>query len=728
MNRLATLLSLVLALAASTQACAQYDQHVVFDNVRADHWFYYSNGSAVAPSTVELDHEHLPLATDTVHSPPNSLRLSWRSLTGGSWEVSINTVRGWRPIPLTGDTLSFWVRADAPLAADDAPRLAIVGDTGVAPPAISLLGTLKSLPAGEWTKISVPFSSFAGIYRGTSDTGVTAEHLAKLEIFQGLDDGAPHTLWLDDIRVDDSAVHPGPPPAAPTNLAARGYERHLELEWAAVPQAESYRVYRADAAGAFKFVAVQSGRYTRFEDFVGAPDRAKRYRITAVDEAGDESAPSPIAQATTRTMSDEELLTMVQQGNFRYYWDGAHPNAGMAIEITPGDPDLVAVGSSGFGIMAVITGAERGFISRDAARERLEKICRFLDHADRFHGAWPHYLNGRTGRAIALFGKYDDGGDLVETAFLTQGLLSARGYFDRDTPAERELRRTISRLWEGIEWDWYRQKPDSDFLYWHWSPDYGFYINHPLVGWNETLIAYLLAIASPTHGVPASLWHSGWAGQSPMAVAYRRGWSHTREGDHYVNGHSYYGIPLAVGEGNGAELFFTQFSFLGFDPRDKRDAYANYFDNNRAIAQISQAYAMDNPRHFQGYGEDAWGQSAGQHTGGGRARPADDNGTLVVHAALGSMPYTPEASLKALRHYYRDLGAKLWGVYGFSDAFNPSDDWYEEEYAGLNQAQSVVMIENYRTGLLWRCFMANPEISPALQRIGFHTDHSLRRR
>ncbi|MGH9907058.1 MAG: glucoamylase family protein, partial [Pyrinomonadaceae bacterium] len=345
-----------------------------------------------------------------------------------------------------------------------------------------------------------------------------------------------------------------------------------------------------------------------------------------------------------------------------------------------------------------------------------------LGKADRFHGVWPHFLDGRTGRVIPYFGKYDGGGDLVETAFLIQGLLVARQYFNRATEAEREIRETITELWKSVEWDWYRKEPTSDFLYWHWSPNYGFYIGHPLVGWNETMIVYLLAIASPTHAVPANLYHTGWAGQSDLAVQYRRGWSRTTQGDHYVNGNTYYGIKLDVGVGSGGELFFTHFSFLGFDPRHKKDRYPNYFKNNRNIALIHHAYAVANPGKRVGYGDNSWGRSAGINAGSGRPTPAGDNGTITVHASLASFPYTPEESMKALKHFYRDLGGKLWGIYGFRDGFNLTENWFEDVNMGLNQGPIVIMIENHRSGLIWKLFMSNAEIEPALKAIGFEKD------
>ena len=720
------ILALILGflLVRSALAGSAYESHVVFDNSRAVHSYYYSETFSIAPSSLGSDRGRLPLAFDRWHSPPNSLCLQWTSGRGGDWGAILRARQEFGVNIFQGDAIEMWLYSVEGLAAADAPRMQLMDTNGRSTPVALLLGALPELAPGRWTRVLVPLADFRDIYGDTSDQQFDVAHLDRIRIAQNLDDGRPHTLYIDDIRITDAKIVAALPPPPPPALTATGYERHVELEWTSGTGAEveSYRIYRAAVPdGMFQLVGTQAGRFHRYEDFLGQ-NASARYQVRAVDAAGRESAASPVATGQTRPMSDEELLTMVQRGNFHYYWDGAHPHAGMAIESMPGDEDQVALGASGFGVLALITGVERGFISRDMGLARMRQILDFLSGADRYHGAWSHFLDGRNGHTLPVFGSYDDGGDLVETAFLMEGLLTARQYFDRDSAAERRLRADITAMWESVDWDWYRNGPDGLFLYWHWSPDHGFRIHHPLIGWNETLIVYLLAIASPTHAAPASLWHSGWASQSDLAVAYRRGWSRTREGDHFTNGNSYYGIPLAVGEGNGAELFFTQFSFNGFDPRGLRDTYANYFENNRAIARISHAYALDNPRHCLGYGDDTWGQSAGSHAGGARARPADDNCTVVVHAALGSMPYTPRESMAALRNYYRNLGPHLWGAYGFSDSFNATEDWYDETYRGLNQAQTVVMIENARSGLLWRMFMRNPEIAPALRKIGFRAD------
>jgi hypothetical protein len=259
-------------------------------------------------------------------------------------------------------------------------------------------------------------------------------------------------------------------------------------------------------------------------------------------------------------------------------------------------------------------------------------------------------------------------------------------------------------------------------LYWHWSPEWAWRINHRLTGFNEVMITYLLAIASPSHGVPAELYYTGWAGQSKAASAYRAGWSGTSEGEHYENGHVYEGIKLDVGVGSGGPLFFTHYSYMGFDPRGKRDRYTDYFDNNRNIARINLAWCIRNPGHFKGYGSDAWGLTASDDQLGYAAHAPDtpdDNGTITPTGALASFPYVPEASMAALKHFYRDLGDRVWGIYGPRDAFNLDHNWYSPIFMGLNQAPIVVMIENYRTGLVWKNFMANPEIAPMLKRIGF---------
>ncbi len=717
-------LPLVLLLLTITTLAQGVHDRPAFDNSLSYRSFYYSDGYFISPSELELVDNKVPIDEAHYVSPPNSLRLKWSSQSGGDWLMSLKVKARYGTADFSGSSLFFWCYSETDLSADESPYIYLKDANDEGTPSIRLIGQLDRLPAHTWTRIKLPFDSFVGFVRDTRASQFDPRRLARITIVQGLDDGKAHTVYIDDIVVGDEGANSSKGPSAPSGLNAKGYDRHIDLTW--TPNNDTnlryYKIYRSFDGKTYTPVGIQKASRTRYEDFLGESGKTSFYKVSSVDATYNESPISAEVKATTRAMSDEELLTMVQEGCFLYYWEGAHPIAGMAIEILPGDENLVAVGASGHGIMALLVAVERGFITREQGGERMLKITRFLSKADRFHGAFPHFLDGRTGRVITRFGKYDDGGDLVETAFLMQGLLAARQYFSRDMAWEREIRETITSLWRSVEWDWYRSDSGSNFLYWHWSPNYGFYLNHPLVGWNETMIVYLLAIASPTHPVPASMYHTGWAGQSERAVQYRRWWSRTTQGDHYVNGNTYYGIELDVGEGNGAELFFTHFSFLGFDPRDKKDTYTNYFRNNRNIALISHAYAVANPGKYVGYGDNSWGRSAGINAAGGRAYPRDDNGTITCTAALASLPYTPVESMKALKHFYRDLGERLWGNYGFQDGFNLSEDWFEDVNMGLNQAPIVVMIENYRSGLIWKLFMSNTEIKPALDGIGFRDD------
>jgi hypothetical protein len=719
-------LPLTLLFSLTAHAQLDYERHIAFDNSLTHGSYYYSVGSSVPPSELELDHLKIPVEENHSVTPPNSLRLKWNSKPGGDWKMVLYTRPRYSVSEFSGKNLFVWCYAPEGLAASASPRVYLNDTEREGTPTILLMGSLEKLPAGKWIRLRLPFDTFVSQVNSTRDRHFDSHKLERITLVQGLDDGESHTLYLDDIEIADDAPASPHAPAAPTGLTAKGYDRHIDLSWNAVndPVLQYYKVYRSSDGQPYSAIGIQRGDRTRYEDFLGASDKSASYKITAVDVNGNESPASPEVQASTRALTDDELLTMVQEASFRYYWEAANPNAGMAIEILPGDKNLVAVGASGFGVMALTVGIDRGFVSREQGAERLLKIVRFLAKADRFHGVWPHFLDGRTGKVNPYFGPYDDGGDLVETAFLMQGLLVARQYFSHDTAEEKEIRDTVTKLWQTVEWDWYRGGPDANFLYWHWSPDHGFYLHHPLIGWNETMIVYLLAIASPTHAIPATMFQSGFASQSDFAVRYRQDWARTTQGDHYANGNSYYGRKLDVGVGNGGELFFTHFSFLGFDPRGKRDRYTNYFQNNRNVALIAHSYAMENPLQFVGYGDDTWGRSAGVNSDGGRSQPSDDNGTITCTAALASFPYTTVESMKALKHFYRDLGGQLWGVYGFRDGFNQTKNWFEDVNMGLNQAPIAVMIENYRTALIWKQFMSNPEIQPALDAIGFVKDDS----
>lgn len=398
-------------------------------------------------------------------------------------------------------------------------------------------------------------------------------------------------------------------------------------------------------------------------------------------------------------ISDEELLDLIQEKTFDYFYEFAHPASGMARERNTSG-DIVTSGGSGFGVMALIVGMERNFISRTQGMDHLNKILEFLETCDRFHGAWPHWLNGSNGTTYP-FSPNDDGADLVETSFMIQGLYTMRQYLDPGSPDEQELMDRINILIDEVEWDWFTR--NQNVLYWHWSPNVGWAMNMQIRGHNETLIAYVLAAASTTHGISPEVYHQGYA----------------RNGD-IVNGNSYYGIELPLGSSFGGPLFFSHYSFLGLDPRNLSDMYANYWEQNQNHSLINWSYCAENPKNYIGYRTDAWGLTASDNPSGYSAHsPTNDLGVITPTAAVSSLPYTPEQSMEAIHHFYYMLGDRLWGPYGFYDAFSANDGWWATSYIAIDQGPIVCMIENHRTGLLWDLFMSSPEIQEGLNTLGF---------
>jgi len=415
-------------------------------------------------------------------------------------------------------------------------------------------------------------------------------------------------------------------------------------------------------------------------------------------------------------ISDDSLLTLVQYRTFQYFHDGAEPVSGMARErfhvdgVYPeNDMNVVTSGGTGFGVMALLVGIERDFITREDGFKQLRKIVNFLEKADRFHGAWPHWLYGETGK-VKPFSLKDNGADIVETAYLIQGLLAVKQYFIDGNKEEKDLAADIDTLWREVEWNWFT-KGGENVIYWHWSPDYEWEMNFPVQGYNECLILYVLAASSPTFPVQPEAYHEGWARSGGI-----------------VNSSGKYGYVLTLrhngSEEYGGPLFWAHYSYLGLDPRNLKDKYADYWQNNKNQTLINWKWCLQNPNNYQGYSKDCWGLTASYSVNGYSAHaPGEKNdlGVISPTAAISSIPYTPEKSMDAIRHFYYKLGDRIWGIYGFYDAFSIQDNWYPQKYLAIDQGPVVVMIENYRTGLLWNLFMSCPDIKNGLNLLGFAT-------
>ncbi len=400
-------------------------------------------------------------------------------------------------------------------------------------------------------------------------------------------------------------------------------------------------------------------------------------------------------------ISDEELLDKIQRQTFKYFWDFGHPVSGLSRERNTSG-DIVTSGGSGFGIMAIVVAAERGYVTRAQAYERLLKITNFLKNkAVSYHGAFPHWLNGATGATVP-FSQKDNGADLVETSYLMQGLLTARQYFSQEN--ESDLRKNINDLYQAVEWTWF-QKNNEKALYWHWSPNYGWDMNMKISGYNEALITYVMAASSPSYPISKDVYESGWARNGAIK-----------------NGKSYFSVKLPLGFEYGGPLFFAHYSFLGIDPQGLSDAYANYWEQNMAHSLINYQYCVQNPKKYYGYSANCWGLTASDTKNGYSAHePNNDLGVISPTAAISSLPYTPEQSMAAIRYFYYTLGDRLWKEYGFIDAFDLTAPWFANSFLAIDQGPEIIMIENHRSGLPWKLFMSCPEVKKGLKNLGFNS-------
>ncbi len=643
----------------------------------------------------------LPVDYVTKWRGSSSIRLRWTSVNGGDWVAGVSSL-GWTPFdanPL--DSLVFFAYSTTAIPAADLPRM-LVEDSynrrsiGQSMAAYNPAG----LPAGVWTRLVMPLGPIKAA-PGTADMS-----LVNKAFFQQTPTGATNvqrTMWIDELRF---VAADATPPAGPVNPLGIPYERHVDAAWTipAPADVESYRVDR-QVNGTWTPVTWGEPKDGGTMVWLGAPGVACTLRVVAEDWSFRESAPSPTFELRTRVLSDADFMDMIQRSTFRYFWEFAHPVSGLIRERTSSG-DVCASGGTGFGLMCIPVGVERGYVTRPQAVARVLQVLNFLGTTTERHwGAYPHWIHGVTGQHVGFLGPTDDTVDLVETSFMAQAFLTLRQYFDGPGADEAQIRTLCTQLWEAIEWDAFKPA-GSNTLRWHRSPTTGL-SSATITGWNEAMIVYLLGVASPTHPLPAVTYSAGWA----------------RNGGIVQTG-TYYGKRLYVGPGYGGPMFFAHYSFLGFDPRAKHDAYANYFTHNRNQALVQVAYATANPLGHVDYAADSWGLTASDQPNGYAAHApySNDNGTLTPTAALASMPYVPQQSLAAGRHFYETWGTLLWTFRGFKDAYNIDNGWFASDEIAIDQGPIVIMIENLRSGLLWNRFMRNPEIAPMLATLGFVAD------
>ncbi len=642
--------------------------------------------------------DKVPCST-TAYKGSSSLKFNFFSSENGNWKVNIYR-NEWATADISGlDSLSFYIYSENEIPKTALPLIGLkankINNTGDSFSKLYQLSDFnKNVPPNQWSRIVFPLNSFMS----DSDNSQLDFTAVKSVVFnQSETDNSYREILIDEIAVFKS-IEEVP---AVADFSATGYDSHAELAWTHPMPGLTYRIFASfDEGLSFDLRTETTDCY--FLDFVPENMRNSsiKYRVISTIQ-GKESAPKEsITQLADFT--DDELLNMIQDYSFRYFWEGAHQATGMALERSNGNGRTVASGATGMGLMAMIVAHEREFKPQGDIKNRILNILHFLEICDRYHGAWSHWYNAET-FSTTPFSEGDDGGDLVETSFVAQALIALKNYFSGTDEKSIQIREKSDELWKSIDWGWYRQY-GQNVLYWHWSPNTNFDKNMKVRGWNEALITYIMAAASPTYGIPKQVYTEGWAKNGTI-----------------LNPRQFYNFDINLADNWGGPLFWLHYTHLGINPHGLSDEYADYWQEHVNTAKIHYQYAVENPLNQTNYSEKCWGLTASDDPYGYTAHKPmiNDNGTISPTAALATMPYTPEESLKALKYFYRERGSKLFGPYGPYDAFNDNLDWVKKAYIGIDQGPIVVMIENYRTGLLWENVMKDADVKAGLDKLGF---------
>jgi len=670
-----------------------YDQGIVAVNNLGASDFEYTH-----PPGGEQWNDKVPCST-TAYKGSTSLKFNYTSSASGNWFVSIFR-NDWSEADISGlDSLSFYIYSETEFPGAALPLIGLkainVSGAGEVSSSLYELSDYNGdIPSSTWTRITFPLDI---IMNDGANSTMDFSRAKAVTFNQSEDDNSSRIILIDEITAYKT-IGDIPPVAV---FTATGYDSHAELTWEQPSAGLSYRIYSSSDDGvSFRLVTETDADF--YMDFVTEDERNKNITYRIVATAQDKESDPNEETVEIRDFTDDELMDMVQRYSFRYFWEGAHQETGMALERSNGNGRTAASGATGMGLMAMIVAHEREYQPKGLVKDRILMILDFLETCDRHHGAWSHWYNADT-KKTQPFSEKDDGGDMVETSFVAAGLIAVKNYFTGTDTKSVLIREKADQLWKEIDWTWYRQGGQNT-IYWHWSPNTDFEMNMQVRGWNEALITYIMAASSPTYGIPKAVYTAGWA----------------RNGN-IVNRRMFYSIPIELSPNWGGPLFWLHYTHLGINPHGLVDEYADYWQEHVNTTKIHYEYAIDNPLGHTNYSAKCWGLTASDDPYGYTAhKPWDnDNGTISPTAALSSMPYLPGKVMKALKYFYRDRGEDLFGKYGPYDAFNDKLDWVKESYIGIDQGPIVVMIENHRTGLLWNNVMIDSDVQAGLEELGF---------
>jgi hypothetical protein len=421
------------------------------------------------------------------------------------------------------------------------------------------------------------------------------------------------------------------------------------------------------------------------------------------------------------TREDELMLDSIQQKTFLFFMEEHHPEWGIVKDRTK-DWAPCSIASCGFGLPGFAIGVERGYITREQAAEITLKMLKFFmkseqgdwKNATGYKGLYYHFLRMDTGKR-----EWNCELSTIDTGILMMGIIFARNYYDQDNETEKQIRELAGKLIGRAEWGYFIMPDTGRFagtISMGWTPEKGLH-DHGWAGYNEALLLYVLAAGSGMKEAEKS--YDAWLSTYKWYMPYE--------------GMSHVAFP---------PLFGHQFSQAFIDFRGIADKYMkekaiDYFENSRIATYVQRQYAQDNPHGWKGYDSLCWGVTASDgptdrynfddkkflgYAGRGTSGPEYnyfDDGTIAPYGPMSSLPFAPEIVFPTIRAMQQRYGAPLWGKYGFYDSFNPTADWVNDDWIGIDQGPMLIMIENFRTGLVWDYVMKDEVIQKGLARLGF---------
>lgn len=667
----------------------------------------YSNShvSYSGNSWIKNIKHQLPLSDSIFFTPKNALELNYTSGKEGHWEANIRYPRASAFQLKEEYTLLFKLFIQSETSIDELPAIEIINSQAhtdsalITPSLISLKKFIKKAELNKWISVEIPLKK---VGLANLEAGIET-----IRFLQNSLDGKEHSLFIDQIEFLPKSFPQSQLTSAAVLSSGIGYERHIDLTWKLplTPSIRYIKFYRSIDNKNFEPVAIRPVFAKRYSDIIPLSDTTYYYKISWMDYFYRESPLSNVLKVKSGKMNDDALVAMIQKANISYFTDGEEFNSGMQLKNIYNQNSVVSVKNTGVGILALIASIKDDFQLREKVLTRLERIVSFLEKAENNYGVFPELLDGRTGKVIYRYNSNKDSTNLVvdleSTGMLIQALLVSKRYFNQNNDAEVELRNKISTLWKAVRWNEFLNS--ENYLSSKLSSEEGINEGSPLSGLSKMYL-YIMALASPEYNIELATYQN--ALTKPLKARERNishqdsllleenpeelvSIMHYKGNDYYevpfINGHAYYGIPLAVGDKDD-NLFDLLMGYITLDLKDSHDDFANYYKNTENLIKIQHRQSLED-------GEDFF----------------DDR--LETSKGIAIYPLNRKLAMKNIKHYYLDHAATLWTEYGFVRAidFNQNRVIYPKE--GAENGLNAVMIDNGKSGFIWKLFMQDPDIS-----------------